>query len=346
MKLLRKFGWVALGGMLFLLIAELLLQWLPTSTATKMGLHDGKPFASYPANHRFQSASGWDLRDPISHRTNAHGFATSAPRDLSKPGIGMVGDSMVEGSALPENQRVTEQLRRLLPRTDPVMLGFPGASLMSYLDHMAWATKTLGVERFVVFVNGNDANESVCTSAGGPSRCFDDKTAQIVASPVTRAESRVRDALARSALAQYVSGHLKFSVAAISRKLLPKRALGASEATQRPPGAFHNETARAALKHFADTVAAQYGSRVLLVFDCERTRLYAGDPPRSQEIYEALRPLAREHNIPILDLRPAFAESFRLEARRTEVSQTDSHWNARGHRIAAEAIAHTLRASP
>jgi hypothetical protein len=108
------------------------------------------------------------------------------------------------------------------------------------------------------------------------------------------------------------------------------------------PGTLRSPAAREALTLFADTLAQRYGPRVLLVFDCDRTRLYASQPALPNETYATLQALAIERNLTTLDLCPAFAQAFASAGLRTEVSLTDSHWNARGHDIAARAIAQTL----
>lgn len=79
--------------------------------------------------------------------------------------------------------------------------------------------------------------------------------------------------------------------------------------------------------------------------DRELTRLAYGmddagwDPGRVRERLEAC---GREHGFPVLDLAPALREASR--PLRSPYLTYDPHWNALGHRVAAEALARDLRA--
>jgi hypothetical protein len=337
MTRLRKFGYFALGCTVFALATEVVLQLLPVSTATRLGQYSAKPFVSYPPSGAFQSAYGWDLRHPQSHRINQSGFVSSRERDAKKPALGIVGDSMVEGSAVKETDRVTERIQSHLPSRDAVMLGFPDASLVSYLDHISWAEQKLGVLDYIIFVNMNDANESLCDALGATLRCYEPSLQTIKTKPSFQSASLAKKILSHSATLQYFLGHLSASPSAVLAHLNPWRKRAPAGA---PPalGALNRPEAEQAIAFFIDALAARKSGNVLLVTDCDRARLYKGETLPPIETYAALERLAKDKGLPVFNLCAAFREAYQSSSRRTEVSFDDSHWNARGHAIAAQAV--------
>jgi hypothetical protein len=103
-----------LGLLGVLIAAEAALQLLPVSTATMRGYHHDADVLTYPSHHRWQTATGWDLRNAERLQSNNWGFA--AARDfLPDPrAIALIGDSYVEASMLPVSDRPAAQLERLL----------------------------------------------------------------------------------------------------------------------------------------------------------------------------------------------------------------------------------------
>jgi lysophospholipase L1-like esterase len=327
---------LALGALLALLTIELCLQALPVSTATRMGYHIDPFVRTYPPRSRFVSSVDWDLRSAVTQSINSVGFASSAERNRSKPGLALIGDSFVEGTGVAESLRLSERLRALTTALDPVMLGSPGTSLIDYVDRARWASRTLEVSNFVFFVSANDANEAVCGSGQHLRRCLNAKTLAIDVM-TTSARTRIVDALGHSASLQYFLGHLKMTPSALLRALFPENTKQAPSA--KPPGALRSPASAVAIEHFLEDLKALQPMSVMIFLDCDRASMYDGKPLRSPETYGTLHALNAKYKIPVIDSCPRFQDHFKRTGLRTEVSLTDTHWNARGHAIVAELVA-------
>ncbi len=100
-----------LGGVILALLAlELVFRFLPVSSATRTGYHIHPYIISYPPNHRFTTATGWDLKNAHSHKANNYGFLAERDFSYAPEALGLVGDSFVEANMLPARDRLASQL--------------------------------------------------------------------------------------------------------------------------------------------------------------------------------------------------------------------------------------------
>jgi hypothetical protein len=327
---------IGLGALLALLAIELCLQALPVSTATRMGYYIDPFVRTYSPGSHFTSSSDWDLRHAFPQKVNSLGFASSAERNKSKPGLALIGDSFVEGTAVAESLRVSERLRALTQALDPIMLGSPGTSLIDYVDRARWASRALDVNSFVFFVSVNDANEAVCGSGQHLRRCLNTKTLAIEELPANT-RSRVVDTLGHLASLQYFLGHLKMTPSALLSAIVPENVTRSP--STKPPGALKSPASATAIERFLKDLQALQPMSVMIFLDCDRASMYDGKPVRKPETYETLHALNAKYQIPVIDSCPRFHERFKQTGLRTEVSLTDTHWNARGHNIVAELVA-------
>jgi hypothetical protein len=93
-----------------------------------------------------------------------------------------------------------------------------------------------------------------------------------------------------------------------------------------------------------NAVANAAGARLLIAMDGDRASIYAGANSRALALNRLAARIAAAHQIPFVDLHPAFTADWQAQHRRFDFD-ADGHWNERGHRIAAQAIADALRAA-
>lgn len=99
-------------------------------------------------------------------------------------------------------------------------------------------------------------------------------------------------------------------------------------------------------ERLAEVVHGQ-GARLLLVMDGNRNAIYAGEDIENSTASALNRLAARTaaaHDIPFLDLHQAFAADWAAHGIRFEFAR-DSHWNERGHAIAAREIEAFIRSA-
>ncbi len=327
------------GMLACVVVLELVLQALPVSTATRSDYYVDPYINTYPPNGRFFYSSGWDLRQGNAQKVNSVGFASSVERTISLPGLALVGDSFIEGAAVPEPLRITERLREFLPDFDPIMLGTPGTSLLDYLDRARWARTRLNADSFVFFVGVDDGNDALCGSGQHLRRCFNRQTQKIEESDLP-IRTKAKDFFSQFAVLQYFLGHLKLSSDSLKRAMFPQKKVAGPARKQ---GALQSPTTSVALEHFLSTLDQMRPARVMIVLDCDRTALYAGQGISESESYTALKALNARYSIPIVETCDRFKQRFERDRLRTEVSFSDTHWNARGHDIIGELVAESWR---
>ena len=95
-------------------------------------------------------------------------------------------------------------------------------------------------------------------------------------------------------------------------------------------------------------LAQQDGFRLVLAMDGVRDAIYAGKGLESYEVGKLnalVGDVARELNIPLLDLHATFAGHYARHRQRFEFAY-DWHWNALANRLVGEAIARRLLSDP
>lgn len=208
----RQARWLvgfALGVVAIALIAELMLQLLPVSTATRRGYHHDPDILTYPPNHRWRMATGWDLRNSQEMRSNSLGFAAEREFTPDPSAVALVGDSYVEASMLEAADRPAAQLQSLLGGGRVVYaFGSPGTALLDHAQRIRLARQRAGVQDIVLFLERFDARQSLCGSGNVDAHCLDPVTWQRRIERVPP-PGLVRSVLRHSALAQYFGGQIR-----------------------------------------------------------------------------------------------------------------------------------------
>lgn len=341
-----------LGALAMLVGVELLLQALPVSTSTQTGYHVHPNILTNPPHHRWTMATGWDLRDVQHMHANNYGFAAEHDFKRDSHAIGLVGDSYVEASMLPLEDRPAAQLERSLGASRPVYaLGSPGTSLLDYVERMRWAYQTLGIRQFVVMMESTDASQTRCDSGNVHARCIDPDTLAPVIQrlPPPGVLKRI---VRESALAQYLNSQLKFSATRLFspefwRSGAPDHAGGphmtvksfAVAATQIEPKKL--AVIDAAVDTFLRDMEELEGLRVVFVIDMNRRNL-SSRAQRPDEGYHVSQRL-RAHDFTVVHGEPLYREHLHRSQLRLDVGPHDGHLNAIGVGLLMAAAAHAIQ---
>lgn len=334
---------LAVCGVLASVVAlEVLLRVLPTGTPTRMGYWQHPDLYVYPAGQRWQVATGWDLRNPQHLHANNWGFV--ADRDFSRDpsAVGLIGDSYVEASMLPAPERPAAQLERRLGGRPVYALGTPGTALLDYARRIRIAADQLGVQDFVVLLERGDVQQALCGSGNVVSQCLDPASLQ------RRTErhqppSGLRRLMRESALAQYVSGQIRFDlhrfVASVAERRVPEASgPGEAKAAAAFDAAHARQITEAVLDQFFADLASVPPRRLVFVVDANRRSAGAPDPTR-----ELLLAALRQRGAQVVDLAPVYAAHGARSSRSLEVGPYDGHLNSLGVALVAQTIAQTLQ---
>jgi len=346
---LRKSLSVVLGLLTFLFGGELLFRALPVSTATSTDYYVDRNFLTYPSNHRWITATGWDLRNVQHLRANNIGFVS--PRDAvpDRRAVALIGDSYVEGSMLDARDRLDQQLERRLGGMRPVYaMGSPGTSLLDYAERIRFADERLDIRDFVLLIERADVRQSVCGSGMTEAPCLDQQTFALRFE--RRAEaSQAKKILRHSALAQYVFSQLK----ADGGRLAEQARLQFSPATTKKSDPGANQPSRPAAGACMKTVDAVTGmfleravphvrGRMILLVDADRNAIRHGlahDDPCRQRFIE----LMRNAGAIVIDTDSLIRTHYAASALSVDVGPYDAHLNRLGLQLFAQAAAAALQ---
>ncbi len=326
---------------------EFVLRFLPVSTATQTGYYIDPQILTYPAHHRWQASTGWDLRNSQQLSANNWGFLAERDFVANPRAVALVGDSYVEASMLDAGDRPGAQLERELHFSRPVFaLGGPGSSLLDYAERIRFVHQSIGVRDFVVLMESGDVRQSLCGSGNVHSACLDPKTLE------RRIERRVPPSafamVAReSAAAQYFVGQLKLDLSSVVAQTFrrsvpqhssnPRPASSASASVRDKPIAFVDAVAR----EFFDSVAPHVEGRLIIVVDGQR------DPTRPLEARLAAErrqfiQRAKEAGATVIDAELLYAEHAMHSRRSLDVGPYDRHLNVLGVELVMRAAASAL----
>lgn len=275
--------------------------------------------------------------------------------------IAVVGDSYVEALQTPPDASLAEDLERELAGlpggAEVFRYGVSGAPLSQYLHIARRAALPARPDVLVLLLVHNDFDESWREAQGLYTKSFlrlrlgqDGSVEEIPPLPYSRGLlPRLRNL---SATWRYLAHGRQVRFETLRGLLLPR----GPEPQHQANIDISDLAGREALDRRAATYlfgrlkaeAAQAGARLLLVMDGVRGPIESGSPQALDYAAGALRlnrlagQVAAELGIPFLDLHPLFAADFRQHGRGFSF-QTDGHWNAYAHALAARAVAAELR---
>jgi hypothetical protein len=307
-------------------VLEVLFRILPVSTSTETSYYNDPMVLTYPAHHRFVTATGWSLQNARRHRANNMGFMAEREFVRDPDAIAVIGDSFVEASMLAPEERFAAQLERMLAGPPVYAMGSPGTALLDYAERMRFANEKFGITRFVVVLSRGDIGEVVCGSGNIDAMCLD----RVTHAPRIERHTppgAIKRILRNFALPQYLFSQLKLNPAAALA------ALRAPQVGQRGRGFDDPEPAltEAALQQFF-AVAGDHANGTLFV-------LLPGwkAEPRSQLLEAASR-----HGARVMDAEgPLSAETARTGLS-MQVSPTDAHLNKAAFAVLARIAAQNL----
>ncbi len=343
---------VAGATLLPVLAIEVVLRWLPVSTATSaMALDDANPVMRYAPNQRYVYSKGWNFQIVNYGRINNYGFVNDEDYREHPDGDGplvIIGDSYVEAMMVPYAHTVHGRLARVLaPQRQVYSLGTSGSQLADYLQYARYAEGTFHPCALVFVIVGNDFDESLVRYQRGVGYHFDEGGAD--GFRIVRTDyhpSRWKRILRQSALVRYLWSTV--GVAALAQRGFRQDG-GANFVgnTDASASAERLARSRAAVDFFLSRVTEDSGlppSRILFVVDAARPDVYSAEPePRGGASYfhlmrQYFSARAAGLGFEVIDMQPRFEARHRREGVKFEFA-IDGHWNDLGHEEAANAIA-------
>ncbi len=324
------------------LASEWTLRWLRPGLVLGRAAEASLPFWRHDPElgwFHLPGARGVFSRPEFSHRVtiNAVGFrdtdwlpSVTSGRRARRFRIAVFGDSFAWGHGVEDEEIFSRILRDLLPGVEVWNLGVSGYSTDQELLLFRRVGRDLEADLVLVLLARNDFEGNVSAAWWNyPKPLFVEKGGRLELANVpvpepTAWRCAVTAARRRSALVNGV-----FTV-------LGDRGIVAWPAQEGREGQIRM-TLRL-LEAFA-AEAAEAGSEFAVALVPTRAFVYREEVPELEALrYDAVKRWGRERGLQVLDLVPAFREAF-LDRGALLHYEKDGHWDAAGHRLAAETLA-------
>ena len=362
-KWLRR-GLAVVGGLLVVLVGlEIVFRCLPVSDALKrQPVDDAHPYLHYEPNREIVYSRNWDFAIRTRKRCNNYGFMSDgdylAQVGTSEPLMAIIGDSYVEAMHVENHQAIAGLLQnRVDGRGSVYGLGISAAPLSQYLAWAEFSREEFAPHSIVFVVAGNDFDESLLAVKWQEGMHFFEEGEEDL--ELVRVDSKpyglLRRTTRKSALMRYLFLTVGLDWRGVARGIVPsevqeKRSfVGNTDAAASPE---RLRDSRRAVDAFLGQIPARSGlppERILLVID---GFFRFADPSESagpEEIARAqasffglmrayLMEEARHRGHEVVDLDPIFRAHHAIHAEPFSWP-FDAHWNARAHRIVADAVA-------
>lgn len=326
--MITRWAGTALLGLVAIVLSLLLLEgglrWLAPQYVPDIGLkvlRDAQGVPRLPANRTLshRDNSGEFL---VSVQINASGFRDSIePGDIAPEDLVIVGDSFPFGWGVERPQRISERLAAILKRR-VVNLALPGLGPADYravIEHVSQGGTSPSAYLLFITVE-NDLAPVVSPDAGhkNDQRCvwaclrqwLSQHTATWHALAATLKQSAARPWLEKVGVVRDVRSGVEKSVR------------------------FEPD-----FSPLLQQLSALHGLPVMLVIVPSRGLWLSDYQHKSEQLHRALVERLQQTGMPLIDLALAFVGTgtpARLHFKH------DPHWNAEGHRVAAEAMANHL----
>ncbi len=353
-RLATAFGLPVLSVLLCLLVAEIVLQFMPVASGLgSVPVDAAQPVFHFTPNRPFVFSQGWDMHRVRHGRSNNQGWIDDQDyrRDDPTPLLAIVGDSYIEAQMVPYADTMQARLgRQLKGKLRVYAFAGSGAPLSQYLIWAGHAVKAYGARGVVINVVGNDFDESVCALKRSPGFwCYgEDSDGQLRLRLIEHRPSVGTSLIRASALARYLLINLQVIQHVWRVQGLVDWLFGTSAHAQYASNtaALADERrlllSRAMLDAFFRDLPERVGlprERLMFTLDGFRT---AADAQAGRGSYfdlmrQAFLAKARGLGYEVIDLDSLFMAPARAGQRYDYPD--DAHWSGGGHAVAAEAVA-------
>ncbi len=250
--------------------------------------------------------------------------------------VGIFGDSYVEGLHVCWENNIASQLKERLPSGWNVYnFGLGGISLSHCQNVIAYAEELFQPETAVIEVSKNSLRRSIANFERWPlSRQYlfsEDSLKALQSTPYRESRKRL---LRNSALVRYLNLNAQMEL----------RLPGHADRSYSPYGETQYQQ-QVAERLVADLAQAFPNVRLILLCDANRDAIYDLDASRiTMSETLLLEPACKKHGLELIDLAKPFFEDYLKHGERLDFDG-ESHWNARAHRLAAEALVKHLQVS-
>lgn len=341
--------------LLLVLGAEIALRFLPVSEGFSfLAVNEQNPTFRATPNRVVQISKGWNFMLANKKRVNNVGFLNKQDYTVEggRPLVAVVGDSYVEALQVNDDEPYFALLAQENFDVRVYSFGFSGAGLSQYLAWIKFAQENYHNDYLVINVVGNDFDESLKKYdwQNGFHHYDADQNGNLHLVRRDWEMNPFTEIILQSVLARYLIYHLHIlDIVALVKQRFSKQEEYVGNVVANVDRIREEDSYRA-IDAFLRDLPSYSGlpvHKIMFVIDADRGVVYNPSPEyllQSKETYvskmsEYLKQKATELGCTVIEIVDVFSKDYQQHRQRFEfVKEGDGHWNARGHRIIAEAI--------
>ncbi len=288
---------------------------------------------------------GWSFEQVNRVQLNNMGYRANTDYTPADHSIAVLGDSYVESQMLQPANALPGLLQSSDSPRKVFNLGVSGASLADSLVYARWSRDHLRIDTAIVTLIGGDISESWDVHPGLNHLQRTDGNIRVVHVPFPARSRLLLTIFSSSSLMRYLKLNLSF----VERFGFHQTPIEANKKAADPTRKCDQDgDVLAAATYLADRFVElqNRGLRILFLLDPPRGNAGVASSECDRDV-DVFGRIARQRGLQVLDLGPAFRAASDHGVK-IDYKPADAHWNAAGHRIAAEATHRWLasQASP
>jgi hypothetical protein len=350
-KVLLKGILILLGFVIALIGLETVLRLLPVSDGVfRLPVNEENPIPRFKENRDFTYSSDWKFSIISRKHSNNHGFLNdnNYSREENTPLMAIIGDSYVEAVHIDNYLTMYGILSKKVANLGRVYsFGISRAPMSTYLAYAEYARNEFNPTSMVFVIVGNDFDQSHSEyeTLPGYYYFFPDGSNKLVLKRVDYHKHFSRELIKKSALMRYMYFNLRLEniqkimlFTSSSKKYCGDTSCEVSEE--------RISNSKKVVDEFFHQLPLKTGlgtSGILFLVDGIRPNIYSDEGLEDVKgsYFDIMRNYfmltAKNKGYEVIDMQPIFVNKNRADGSRFEF-KTDGHWNALGHKLAADAI--------
>jgi hypothetical protein len=334
-----------------LLALEGLIRVLPVIAGTYAAdPRPGWPVHTMIPDSQYTYSTGWNLQNVHRGRINNYGYASPHDYQRGRGDVAVFGDSYIESLMNDYRDSLPGALNDFLdPDREVLSFGMAGAEMPDYLGTAPLVSAEFSPEWAVFVITAGDFTRGFNATPGYFE--WDARNSPPIRLVPEIHRSKLGKVSRTVGLVRYLRGNLSLRPGELIQLRRGADHVAGTARCQDEVLSKQDDDLLAAFARELPRSLQLSPSRVILVLDADRRRIYSGASgsalptcrTREQLSRERLMQLARSQGMRLIDCDPLFRRHFEAGFGPLDRSPLDAHWNPSAHRLVAREVARLIQ---